>query len=75
MAEAVLERIFVTWTQEWDLHTYIAHYVRTRRLPVTPAEHDRVTACLASYPGRRPLTKSDLDFYLDANLHRATRRG
>ena len=75
MAQTLLERVFVSWTEQWDVHTYIAHYVRARRLPATPREHERIAACLASYPGRTPLTKSDLDFYLDANLQRPGRRG
>jgi len=62
------ERIFVTWTQQWSLDDYVENYLRTRRLG--RGEHARaaVLACLARYVGRTPLCKSDLDFFLDANL-------
>jgi hypothetical protein len=65
-----VERVFVTWTQEWDLETYVAHYVRTRRLAQPLEALERVRRCIAAYPGRAPYTKSDLDFFLDANLAR-----
>jgi hypothetical protein len=75
MEAVVVDRIFVSWSEQWDAVTYIASYVRSRRLPATLEERGRIEACLASYPGRTPFTKSDLDFFLDANLHRGTRRG
>jgi hypothetical protein len=73
MSAVVLERIFVSWSEQWDAGTYIASYIRSRRLPATLDERTRIEACLSSYPGRIPFTKSDLDFFLDANLHRGQR--
>ena len=65
-----VERIFVSWTEQWDLATYIDHYLRTRRIPMTDASRERVWRCMGAFPGRAPHTKSDLDFFLDANLNR-----
>ena len=71
---ARIERIFVSWTQQWDLATYIDHFLRTRRIPVTDQSRERVWRCLAAYHGQMPHTKSDLDYFLDANLDRDSAR-
>ena len=70
MVERDADRIFVTWTQQWSVDDYVENYLRSRRLG--SGEHARalVHACLEKYPGRTPLCKSDLDFFLDANLLR-----
>jgi hypothetical protein len=66
----MIERIFVSWTQQWDLATYIDHYLRTRRIAVTDASRERVWRCIGAFQGPPPYRKSDLDFFLDANLNR-----
>ncbi|MFZ3322422.1 MAG: hypothetical protein WA190_08630 [Usitatibacter sp.] len=70
MGARLMERIFVTWTQQWSIDDYVENYLRTRRLG--NGEHARaaVLACLGRYNGGTPLCKSDLDFFLDANLAR-----
>ena len=68
-----IDQIFVTWTQCWNLNQYIEHYVRTRRLPVRTETLDVIRATLETYRGNTPYTKSDLDFFLDANLGRTRR--
>ena len=50
--------------------TYIDHYLRTRRIAVTDESRERVWRCMGAFHGRPPYTKSDLDFFLDANLNR-----
>jgi hypothetical protein len=62
------DRIFVSWTQQWDIEQYLEHYMRTRR--IKPEARDMVRSHVDSYPGKPPFTKSDLDFYLDANFRR-----
>jgi hypothetical protein len=52
------------------LTTYIDHYLRTRRIAVTDGNRERVWRCMDGFHGRPPYTKSDLDFFLDANLNR-----
>jgi hypothetical protein len=63
-----IDRIFVTWTQQWEVDEYIEYYLRKRRLASVDSARAAVWACIARYPGGTPHTKSDLDFYLDANL-------
>ena len=67
---AVPAPIFVTWTQQWNVDEYVEHYVRTRRLALKDDSRALVRAVLASYPGKTPYRKSDLDFYLDRNMGR-----
>jgi hypothetical protein len=65
---ATHDRVFVNWTEQWELERYIENYVRSRRL--SPAAREFVRDRIATYPGSPPITKSDLDFYLDANVGR-----
>jgi hypothetical protein len=65
--------IFVSWTEQWDLDTYAAHYLKARRLAPSAEMKARVADCIALCPRRPPYTKSDLDFYLDANFRRTAR--
>jgi len=65
-----IERIFVTWTQQWSVEDYVENYMRSRRLGSAEPTRAAVHECLEKYPGRAPLYKSDLDFFLDANLAR-----
>jgi hypothetical protein len=66
----VVAPIFVTWTQRWEMEQYIEHYLRIRGLAGRQDVRARIHSALAAYPGNAPYTKSDLDFYLDANLGR-----
>lgn len=65
-----MDRIFVTWTQQWSVDDYVENYLRTRRLGHGENARAAVHACLRRYTGRAPPCKSDLDFFLDANLAR-----
>jgi hypothetical protein len=67
---AVIAPIFVTWTQRWETEQYIEHYLRMRGLAGRQDARAQVRAALHCYPGKAPYTKSDLDFYLDANVKR-----
>ena len=70
MSIATQDQIFVSWTQQWDLDFYIEHYLRTRRIKATDDVRHSVRQCMQSYPGRPPHMKSDVDYFLDANLTR-----
>ena len=70
MDAKLMDRIFVTWTQQWSIDDYVENYLLTRRLGKGESARAAVLACLHRYTGRTPLCKSDLDFFLDANLAR-----
>jgi hypothetical protein len=65
-----MDPVFVTWTQQWTIDDYVENYLRTRRLGQGESARAAVIACLGRYTGRSPHCKSDLDFFLDANLAR-----
>jgi hypothetical protein len=64
------DRVFFSWEEARALPMYIEWYLRSRRIAATPETRERVLKLLGSYKGPRPLTKADLDYYLDANLGR-----
>ncbi len=62
------DRIYMSWTEQWDLPRYAAQYLDTRKkVSATPAE---VLARIAQFPGPAPFRKVDMDFYLDSHFAR-----
>ena len=63
-----IDRVYVSWTEQWDVSRYVEDYLRTRRrLP----DHDaraQILKYIEQYPGEPPFTKSSLDYFLDANF-------
>ncbi len=53
------DRIFVSWTQEWDLERYIEKYLSSRRL--SSAARQFVYDHIATYSGNRPFTGRSTD--------------
>jgi hypothetical protein len=70
VSHALIERVYVNWTQHWDLERYIENYIRTHRLRQDEDVRAAILSCIAEFPLASPYTKSDLDFFLDANLLR-----
>ena len=63
-----IDRIYVSWTEQWDVSRYVEDYLRTRRLPPDKEARARIRECIDHYPGEPPFTKSSLDYFLDANF-------
>jgi hypothetical protein len=65
-----IDKVYVSWTECWDLNRYVESYLRAR----VPAPHRdarvQVLQCIRQYPGDPPFTKSSLDYFLDANFGR-----
>jgi len=61
-------RIYVSWNEEWDLLTYVQHYLKERGLRDDAAARLKVRACIDRYTASGPLKKADVDFYLDRNI-------
>ncbi|MGZ5081707.1 MAG: hypothetical protein ACXWBT_19350 [Usitatibacter sp.] len=64
---AGIQRIHVSWTQQWDIAQYVEHYLQTRNYQLTEEACAAIREFIATYPGKPPCTKADMDFYLDAN--------
>lgn len=68
-----IDRVSVSWNEEWDLARYLERYLVTRRLSGNEHARAALQECLDRYPGVPPFRKSDLDYFLDANFARAKR--
>ena len=63
-----MEKIYVSWTEQWKVAQYIDHYLKSRKYVVNDQSRAAIRMLIAQYPSKGPLKKSDLDFYLDANV-------
>ena len=63
-----IDKVIVSWNEEWDLGRYLDRYLSTRRLTGRERALEALRACLDRYPGQAPFRKSDLDYFLDANF-------
>jgi hypothetical protein len=63
-----MEKIYVSWTEQWRTTQYIDHYLKSRKYIVNDQARAAVRMLIAQYPSKPPLKKTDLDFYLDANV-------
>ena len=61
-----IDRVYVSWTEHWDVSRYVEEYLRTRRRP--PDAHAQILKQIEQYTGESPFTKSSLDYFLDANF-------
>ena len=65
-----IEKVIVSWSEEWDLARYLERYIVTRRIAERERAMEMLQDCLDRYPGQAPFRKSDLDYFLDANYAR-----
>ena len=63
-------RIYVTWSETWEVSRYIEDYLMTRQLRIDDAARAHIHHCIARYPWRGPLRKPDIDHYLDTTVSR-----
>jgi hypothetical protein len=64
---AAVERVYISWTNHWEMSRYVDHYLTSRHYAVTDEARAAIRK-LISHIKTRPLKKSDLDFFLDANV-------
>jgi hypothetical protein len=69
-ADSAIERIYVSWTESWDVARYAANYLRERGAGSDRGLHAAVIRLIFRYPGEPPYTKANMDYYLDANFGR-----
>ena len=62
------DRIYVSWTEQWDLPRYAADYLQTRLKQVGTTTAAEILSRIAMYPGHAPFRKADMDFYLDRHF-------
>ena len=57
-ADIAIERIYVSWTESWDVARYAAHYLRERGAAPDRGLHAAVIRLIFRYPGDPPSTAS-----------------
>ena len=67
---AARDRIYVSWTEQWDLPRYVDDYLQTRKLRRDDEARSRVQKCIEEFVIEGPLRKADVDYLLDANVRR-----
>lgn len=69
-ADSAIERIYVSWTESWDVGRYAANYLSERGSGPDRGLQAAVVRLIFRYPGEPPYTKANMDYYLDANFGR-----
>ena len=65
------DRIYVSWSEQWDIRRYAEHYLQERNLVVDDAARELVLKHIALCPAEGTLRKADVDYYLDVNARPA----
>ena len=65
--EATRDRIYVSWSELWDINRYVDHYLQERSLSVDAAARELVLKHISLCPSEGTLRKADVDYYLDVN--------
>jgi hypothetical protein len=67
---AARDRIYVSWTEQWDLPRYVDDYLQSRKLRRDEEARARVQKLIEEFRIEGPLRKADVDYLLDANVRR-----
>ena len=61
------DRIWVSWSEQWDIGRYAESYLRERKLAVDEAAKAEVLRHISRITAKGALRKADVDYYLDVN--------
>ena len=61
------DRIYVSWTEQWDVARYVEHYIGERKLRMSDEVRATLRQRIAKYPWPGPRKKADMDRYLDTH--------
>ena len=65
---AARDRIYVSWSEQWDIKRYAADYLAQRGLRTDSAAQERVLRVIGECPVEGSLRKADIDYYLDCRV-------
>ena len=65
---AARDRIYVSWTEQWEVTRYVDDYLQTRKLRTDAEARERIQRCIAEFKVEGALRKADVDYYLDVNV-------
>ena len=59
------DRIYVSWSERWDIPRYVDTYLRERNLRLDDGVRAKICDHIGRYPYKGVLKKAELDEYLD----------
>jgi hypothetical protein len=62
------DRIYVSWTEQWDVARYVDDYLASRKLRRDDAARARVWRSIEGFQTPGALRKADIDYFLDVNV-------
>ena len=62
------DRVYVSWTEQWDMDRYVDNYLSERKLSLSDAARAAIRSRIEGYPWEGPRKKADLDSYLDGTV-------
>ena len=62
------DRIYVSWTEQWDVARYVDDYLQSRKLRRDDSARERVTRSIEEFQTHGALRKADIDYFLDVNV-------
>ena len=65
---ATRDRIYVSWSEQWDLKRYAADYLARRGLRTDQEAEEQVLKVIGECPVEGSLRKADIDYYLDCHV-------
>ena len=60
-----IDRVFVSMTEQYEVSYFIDQYLKTRGYGLTDENRKKVGTKLATYAGRAPFKRDDLNVFLD----------
>jgi hypothetical protein len=62
------DRIYISWSEQWDIKRYAADYLAQRGLRTDGAAQERILKVIEECPLEGSLRKADIDYYLDCRV-------
>lgn len=60
-----IDQVFVALTEPYELSFFVDQYLKTRGYAVTDPNRQKVRAKIATYAGRAPIQRDELNAFLD----------
>jgi predicted alpha-1,6-mannanase (GH76 family) len=62
------DRIYVSWTEQWELARYVDDYLESRKLRRDEEARAKIQRSIEEFQIHGALRKADVDYYLDVNV-------
>ncbi len=66
--------VYVNFSEKVPLESYLRDYLKGRKMPIEPKMIELLKEWVTRMPGKGPLYKADLDYFLNSNVMREEQR-